>query len=67
MHVCRKRVRESVEGQGRLVRNDAYQRGPEPYGDQFLMLAGREVGEPVDAPTYSNDSACPHVLEQELR
>ena len=67
MHVRRERIREPVEGQRGLVRDDAGPLGPQPCGDQLLVLARREVDEPVYSSTRSRHATRADVLQQQLR
>jgi hypothetical protein len=54
-----------VERERRLVREDAGLLGPEPEHDEILVLAGREVNEPVHTPPYAGHSAVLLVLVEE--
>jgi hypothetical protein len=66
MHVHRERVREPVQGESGLVRDHANSLGPEPSGDQLLVLARGEVDEPVGASAHAAGLARVDVVDQEL-
>lgn len=66
MDVYREHVREPVEGERGLVRDDSGPLGPEPRGDQLLVLSRGEVDEPVDSSPRSRDATGAEVLEQQL-
>ncbi len=67
MHVHRERVREPVEGERGLVRDHASSLGPEPSGDQLLVLARGEVDEPVGTSAHAEGLARVDVVDHELR
>lgn len=56
-----------MQRQCRLVRDYALALGPEPSGNQLLMLASGEVNEAVDASSRPYHAPRTHVLQQELR
>ena len=53
----RQHVGEPVQRQRGLVRDHPGLLGPEPGGDQLLVLARREVDEPVDPAAHAGDAA----------
>ena len=55
-----------MQGERGLVRDNARPLGPEPGGDQLLMLARGELDEPVDPPPRSGDPAGADVLQEQL-
>jgi len=40
--------------------------GPQPGGDELLVLACREVDEPVDTPADTDDAPAANVVHEEL-
>ena len=68
IHLSRERVREVVEHEGGLVREDPLLLRPEPEGCKVLVLTGREVDDAVDAtPNADNPPVLFRVLDEELR
>ena len=66
VHLGRECVGEVVQRQRRPVREHAGLVGPEPDGDQLLVLTGWEVDDSIDAAPYALESTCPNVVNQEL-
>jgi hypothetical protein len=60
-------VRKPMQGKRGLVGNDTCPFGPEPGGDQILMLARREVDQPVDSAACTKRPPDVNVVNQELR
>ena len=56
-----------MERERRLVRDDALPLGPEPRGHELLVLAGREVDEPVDTALDAGCGPARQVVHEELR
>jgi hypothetical protein len=55
-----------MEGERRLVREDARLLGPQPDAHELLMLAGREVHQAVDASTDADDASAGHMVNEKL-
>ena len=66
MDLGRQHIREVVEREGCLVRNDSGLLRPEPSGDQVLVLARREMNEPIDAPTDPQGLSAVQVVDEKL-
>ena len=56
-----------MEGQRRLMGEDAELLGPEPGRDEVLMLARWEVNETVDASAHPERTTALDVMQEELR
>ena len=67
MHVRGQGIRQPMERERSLVRDDSLLLRPEPGGDQFLVLARGEVHEPVDAPVDAQGLSAADVVHEELR
>ncbi len=52
-----KHVREAMQGESRLVREDPLLTGPQPEDDEFLVFPRREAHETVD-PSPDPEQAC---------
>jgi hypothetical protein len=66
MDMRREDVREPVERQRGLMRDETDLIGPEPGDDQFFVAARWEVDQPVDASASPGDPTRAVVLEQQL-
>lgn len=66
MDACRECIRQSVKRERALVRDDTGQLGPQPGGDELLMLACREMNHPIDASPHPDDlpgvDVCPSAV-----
>ncbi len=56
-----------MEGECRLMGEHAGPVGPQPYDNEILVLAGREMNESVHATTYLDHALIAQVLGKQLR
>jgi|SRR6188768_2758704 len=66
MHLGRQHVRKAMQGQGGLMRDDASLLGPEPGGDELLVVGGGEMNESVEPALGSRHAAGLDVFSQKL-
>lgn len=59
-------IGEAVERERGLVRHHTAQLGPQPCGDELLVLACREMNEAVDTAAYADGLARVEVVHEEL-
>jgi hypothetical protein len=59
-------IREPVEHERGLMREDAHPLGPKPCANELLVLARREVHQAVDASTDANGAPTRNVVHQKL-
>jgi hypothetical protein len=57
MNLSGQDIGEAVQGQSRLVRQNALRIGPQPCGNELLVLTGRKVHETVNPAANSNNAS----------
>jgi len=67
VNLRRQQVREAVQGQGCMVRDDARPLRPEPDRDEIFVFTRRVVDQPIDAPANAGDPALVNVVREERR